>query len=131
MDGFAWLQLAALVLAIAVSIPLLGTYLAKVFGAGKAPGDPFFLPLEHLVYRMCRVDPEREQRWTVYAYSVLAFSVVGTLLLYGIQRLQTLLPLNPTGAPKVGEALSFNTAVSFVTNTNWQSYYPETTVSHL
>ena len=78
-----------------------------------------------LIYRIGRVDPDREQRWTVYAFSVLAFSVVGTLLLYAMQRLQTVLPLNPTHAPQVGEALSFNTAVSFVTNTNWQSYYPE------
>jgi K+-transporting ATPase ATPase A chain len=131
MDGHAWLQLGALVVAIGVSIPILGGYLAKVFGDGPAPGDRVFLPAERLIYRMCRVDAAREQRWTVYAFSVLAFSVVGTLLLYGIQRLQTVFPLNPTHVPRVPEALSFNTAVSFVTNTNWQSYYPETTVSHL
>jgi K+-transporting ATPase ATPase A chain len=131
VDGAAWLQLAVLVAALALSIPVLGGYLAKVFGDGPAPGDRAFLPVERLVYRACRVDAQREQRWTVYAYSVLAFSVVGTLLLYGIQRLQTLFPLNPTHVPKVPESLSFNTAVSFVTNTNWQSYYPETTVSHL
>jgi K+-transporting ATPase ATPase A chain len=131
VDGYAWLQLAVLVVAIGVSIPVFGGYLARVFGDGPAPGDRVFLPVERLVYRVCRVDAEREQRWTVYAYSVLAFSVVGTLLLYGIQRLQTVFPLNPTHVPKVPEALSFNTAVSFVTNTNWQSYYPETTVSHL
>jgi K+-transporting ATPase ATPase A chain len=131
MDGNAWLQVAALVVAIGVSVPILGGYLAKVFGDGPAPGDRVFLPIERLVYRLCRVDADREQRWTVYAASVLAFSVVGTILLYGIQRLQTVFPLNPTHVPKVPEALSFNTAVSFVTNTNWQSYYPETTVSHL
>jgi K+-transporting ATPase ATPase A chain len=131
MDGHAWLQLGALVVAIGVSIPILGGYLAKVFGDGPAPGDRVFLPAERLIYRMCRVDAAREQRWTVYAFSVLAFSIVGTLLLYGIQRLQTVFPLNPTHVPRVPEALSFNTAVSFVTNTNWQSYYPETTVSHL
>ena len=131
MTGAGWVQLAALVILIGVSIPILGGYLAKVFGGGKAPGDRLFLPIERFIYRLGRVDPEREQRWTVYAFSVLAFSVVGTIVLYAMQRVQTLLPLNPTDAPKVGEALSFNTAVSFVTNTNWQSYYPETTVSHL
>ena len=88
-----------------------------------------FLPVERPIYRVCRVDPEREQRWTVYAFSVLAFSVVGLLLLYAMQRLQTVLPFNPTHVPKVGEALSFNTATSFVTNTNWQSYSPESTLS--
>ena len=68
---------------------------------GKAPGGRVFGPIERLIYRVCRVDPDREQRWTVYAYSVLAFSVVGAVLLYGIQRLQTLFPLNPTNAPQV------------------------------
>ena len=67
----------------------------------------------------------------MYAFSVLAFSLVGVLILFVLQRVQGSLPLNPTDVPEVGEALSFNTAVSFVTNTNWQSYYPESTVSHL
>ena len=89
------------------------------------------LPIERLVYRVCQVDADQEQRWTVYAFSVLAFSMVGALILYVMQRVQGSLPLNPTHAPQVGEALSFNTAVSFLTNTNWQSYYPESTMSHL
>lgn len=130
MTGAGWVQFAVLVVLLAISIPIVGGYFAKVFGGGKAPGDRVFLPVERIIYRVCRIDPDREQRWTVYAFSVLAFSVVGTLLLYGIQRLQTVFPLNPTHTPKVGEALSFNTAVSFVTNTNWQNYYPETTMSH-
>jgi K+-transporting ATPase ATPase A chain len=131
MQASDWLQFAVLIVALGVSIPILGGYMAKVFGDGPAPGDRFFAPIERVIYRIGRVDPEREQRWTVYAFSVLAFSVVGTVFLYGLQRLQTAFPLNPTHAPRVGEALSFNTAVSFVTNTNWQSYYPESTVSHL
>lgn len=129
MSAAAWAQLLLLVVVLAVSIPLLGGYMAKVYGTAAAPGDRVFLPVERLVYRICRVDPDREQRWTVYALSVLAFSVVGLLLLYAMQRLQTVLPFNPTHAPRVGEALSFNTAVSFVTNTNWQSYSPEATLS--
>ena len=130
MTGASWAQFAFLVVLIGISIPIVGGYLAKVFGGGKAPGDRVFLPVERFIYRLTRVDPDREQRWTVYAFSVLAFSVVSVIVLYAMQRLQTLLPLNPTHVPKVSEALSFNTAVSFVTNTNWQSYYPETTVSH-
>jgi K+-transporting ATPase ATPase A chain len=129
MSAAAWAQLALLLVVLAISIPLLGGYMAKVYGYEKAPGDRLFLPVERGIYRICRVDPEREQRWTVYAFSVLAFSVVGLLLLYAMQRLQTSLPFNPTHAPQVGEALSFNTATSFVTNTNWQSYYPESTLS--
>jgi K+-transporting ATPase ATPase A chain len=130
MQGSDWAQVALVVALLAIAVPLLGSYMAKVFGDGPAPGDPVFVPAERLVYRLCRVDPDREQRWTVYAFSVLAFSVVGVLITYAMQRVQGSLPLNPTNAPQVGGALSFNTAVSFVTNTDWQSYYPESTVSH-
>ena len=118
-------------MALAVAIPLLGGYMARVYGSDKAPGDRVFLPIERLIYRICRVDPDQEQRWTVYAFSVIAFSVVGLLILYAMQRLQASLPLNPTHAPQVGEALSFNTATSFTSNTNWQSYAGESTLSHL
>ncbi|MGZ6967658.1 MAG: potassium-transporting ATPase subunit KdpA [Acidimicrobiia bacterium] len=130
MSAAAWGQLLLLLVVLAISIPLLGGYMAKVYGNEKAPGDRVFLPIERLIYRACRVDPDQEQRWTVYAFSVIAFSLVGILILYVMQRLQTSLPFNPTNAPQVGEALSFNTAVSFVTNTNWQSYYPESTLSN-
>ena len=83
------------------------------------------------IYRACRIDKDREQRWNVYAISVLAFSAVGILLLYLIQRIQHGLPFNPTDMVNVQPALAFNTAVSFVTNTNWQSYGGENTLSHL
>jgi K+-transporting ATPase ATPase A chain len=105
--------------------------MASVYGGGRAPGDRFFLALERPVYRLCRVDPDREQRWTVYAYSVIGFSVVSFLVLYAQLRLQGDLPFNPTDMPGVVPHLSFNTAVSFVTNTNWQSYGGEATMSHL
>ena len=94
-------------------------------------GDRVFLPVERLVYRVCGIDPEREQRWTTYAFSLLAFSVVSVLVLYALQRLQGSLPFNPTDVGAVPVALAFNTAVSFVTNTNWQNYAGETTMSHL
>ncbi len=130
MSTAFWIQLVLLLVAVGVTTPLLGGYMAKVYGSKKAPGDRIFLPVERVIYRICRVDPDREQRWTVYAFSVLAFSLVGILLLYAMQRFQAVLPMNPTAVPKVGEALSWNTAISFVTNTNWQSYSGESTLSN-
>ncbi|MBL8774802.1 MAG: potassium-transporting ATPase subunit KdpA [Acidimicrobiales bacterium] len=131
MTVSGWLQLATLVALIALGTRLLGPYLARVFGGGSAPGDRVFLPVERFVYRLAGVDPEREQRWNVYAYSLLAFSAVSVLFLYLLQRVQEWLPLNPTDAVGVPAALAFNTAVSFVTNTNWQNYGGELTMSHL
>jgi K+-transporting ATPase ATPase A chain len=122
--------LLAMVAAILVSTPLLGRYMAKVFGGGEAPGDRVFAPVERLIYRTLRVDEKREQRWTGYAMSLLAFSVVGVVFLYAIQRVQEHLPLNPTDAGGVPPALAWNTAVSFVTNTNWQNYSGESTMSY-
>ena len=116
---------------VATAVPL-GAYMAKVYGDdGSAPGDRFFAPLERAVYRACRVDPDNEQQWTSYAYSLLAFSGVSFLVVYLVQRLQGSLPFNPTGVAGVVPHLSFNTAVSFMTNTNWQSYGGEATMSHL
>ena len=118
-------------LALGVSVPLLGRYLAQVFGGGLAPGDRVFGPVERLLYRLTGVDPDREQRWPTYATSLLAFSAVSVLALYALQRFQGSLPFNPTGVDGVPPALAFNTAVSFVTNTNWQNYAAENTMSHL
>jgi potassium-transporting ATPase potassium-binding subunit len=130
-----WLQFVALIVLVVVTTPLLGSYMAKVFGADgeseSAPGDRIFLPVERLVYRATGVDETREQRWQPYAFGVLSFSVFSVLGLYLLQRIQEWLPLNPTNVANVPAALSFNTAVSFVTNTNWQNYVPENTVSHL
>ena len=126
-----WLQVLALVACIGVVTPLLGSYMAKVHGGGTAPGDRMFGPLERLVYRLVGVDPDQEQRWTVYARSVVAFSVVSVVMLYLLQRAQGGLPLNPTDVAAVPPAIAFNTSVSFVTNTNWQSYGGESTMSHL
>lgn len=131
MTGAAWLQLLALLACIAAGTRLLGPYLAGVYGEGTAVGDRAFLKVERPVYRVCGIDPEREQRWSAYAYSVLAFSAVSVLVLYALQRFQGSLPFNPTHVGAVPEALSFNTAVSFVTNTNWQSYAGENTMSYL
>jgi K+-transporting ATPase ATPase A chain len=131
MSASGWVQLAILVAALGVSAPLLGTYMARVHGGGGAPGDRLFGPVERLVFRAGRIDPGREQRWNVYALSLLAFSVVSVVVLYGLQRLQGVLPLNPEGFGGLPEPLAFNTAVSFVTNTNWQNYAGESTMSLL
>jgi K+-transporting ATPase ATPase A chain len=131
MSASGWLQVVALVAAILVFTRLFGPYLAAVFGGGPAPGDRIFGPVERLVYRACGVDPSREQTWSVYALALLAFSAVSVIGLFALQRLQGVLPGNPTDMPGVPSALAFNTAVSFVTNTNWQNYGGESTMSNL
>ena len=132
MSAASWLQFVALIaVVIATAVPL-GMYMAKVYGDDEqAPGDRVFGPIERGIYRICRIDATREQRWTTYAYSLIGFSIFSFLVVYGMQRLQGSLPLNPTDVPAVIPHLSFNTAVSFMTNTNWQSYGGEATMSHL
>lgn len=125
-----WGQLVALIVVLAVTAPLLGRYIAGVLEGSSTRLDRVFDPVERAIYRMCRIDPDREQRWNVYAVSLLAFCGVGVLLLYLMQRVQGGLGFNPTDMANVTPALAFNTAVSFVTNTNWQSYAGETTMSH-
>jgi K+-transporting ATPase ATPase A chain len=131
MTWQAWAQAAALLGLVCLTTPLLGAYLAHVCGGGDAPGDRLFLPLERALYRLGGVDPKREQPWTVYALSLLAFSAVSVVGLYLLQRAQGSLPLDPTDVGSVPPALAFNTAASFVTNTNWQNYAGESTMSHL
>ncbi len=131
MTFAGWAQLIALIVALGITAPLLGRYMANVYTGAPSRLDKVFGPVERLIYRACRIDPEREQRWNVYALSLLAFSIVGFLLLYLIQRIQDGLPFNPTDMVNVQPALAFNTAVSFTTNTNWQSYAGESTLSHL
>jgi K+-transporting ATPase ATPase A chain len=131
MSGANWLQLLALVGGIFVVTRFLGAYLARVLGDGPAPGDRVFLPVERAIYRVTGVDPKREQPWNVYALSLLAFSAVSVIGLYLLQRVQGSLLLNPTHVVAVPPALAFNTATSFVTNTNWQNYGGEATMSHL
>ena len=120
MSWQAVVQFLLLAVALAVTVPVLGRYMANVYGAredGSAPGDRAFYPVERVIYRICRIDPKREQRWNVYAMSLLAFSVVSVLMLYAIHRLQGSLPLNPTDRAGVSPMGSFNAAISFVTNT--------------
>lgn len=136
MTGAGVIQLVALIAAIVIGTRFLGSYLGGVFGAKeigleRSPGDRLFLPIERGVYKLCGIDPEREQRWNIYALSLLAFSLFSVLGVYVFERLQNWLPLNPNGFDNVPAPLSFNTAVSFTTNTNWQNYAGESTMSYL
>jgi K+-transporting ATPase ATPase A chain len=127
-------QALLMIAALAVTAPPLGRYIAAVHGSrddGSAPLDRFFLPIERAVYRVTGVDHRREQRWSVYATSMVAFSLASVLLLYVLLRVQGGLPFNPTDRDGVGPFGALNIAISFVTNTNWQWYSPELTVSHL
>jgi potassium-transporting ATPase potassium-binding subunit len=133
MSWQALVQGLLLIVALVVTVPLLGRYMANVYGArddGSAPGDRLFAPIERSIYRVLRVDPKREQRWNVYALSLIAFSVMSFLALYAMQRLQGSLPFNPTDRAGLTPMGSFNSAVSFVTNTNWQWFSGEVAISH-
>jgi potassium-transporting ATPase potassium-binding subunit len=119
-----------LVAAVVAAIPL-GGYLARVLTGERTLLSPALTAMEKASYRVAGVDPSREQGWKAYTMAMLAFSAVGFFSLYALQRLQGVLPLNPQGFPGVPADLSFNTSMSFVTNTNWQNYAGETTMSHL
>jgi potassium-transporting ATPase potassium-binding subunit len=108
-----WLQLGTLVGIVLLSTRPLGSYLARVIDGGATPRDRIFLPLERAIYRTIGVDPAREQPWSIYAASLLAFSAVSVVGLFLLQRMQGLLPLNPTDVDGVPSALAFNTAASF------------------
>jgi potassium-transporting ATPase potassium-binding subunit len=125
-----WLQILFFLAAIFAVTPLIGGYMAKVFTRQRTWLDPLMRPLERLVYRTTGVNEHHEMRWTEYAMALLLFSLVSLLVLYLMQRLQGLLPFNPQGFGAVAPDLAFNTAASFTTNTNWQAYAGETTMSY-
>ena len=128
------LQVMVLAALLALTAPRLGRYMAAVYGGrddGSAPGDRFFTPIERRVYRTLGVDSKREQRWNVYALSLMAFSLISVLALYALLRTQGSLPFNPTDRASLTPTGAFNTAISFVTNTNWQWYSGEISISHL
>jgi K+-transporting ATPase ATPase A chain len=132
MDLYGWMQLVVFLgLLLLVTRPM-GVYLFRVLDPdGKTFLDPVLKPVERFLYRSIRVDPKTEQDWKGYTVSLLVFSLVGLLVTYAILRLQRGLPLNPQNLGPVSEHLAFNTATSFTTNTNWQSYGGESTVSYL
>jgi len=126
-----WLQISLFIACILLLAKPVGLYLTRVFEHRRTFLDPILVPCERLLYRLTRIKPEEEMRWTEYAVSMLAFSGVTALLTYVIERTQHLLPLNPQHLPGVEPVLALNTAISFTTNTNWQSYSPEGTMSYL
>ena len=113
-----------------ISVPL-GLYIARVFADEKTFLDPVLRPIERTIYRLCGVHPATEMSWGEYAIAMLWFSLVGMVVLYALERLQGVLPFNPQGLAGVAPDLAFNTAASFTTNTNWQAYSGETTMSYL
>ncbi len=117
-------------LVLALARPL-GLYMKRLFEGERTILSRALGPVERLIYRLCGVDPSHEQHWTTYTIAMLLFNGAGILLLYLLQRLQHALPLNPQGLAPVAPDLAFNTAVSFVTNTNWQSYAGESTMGYL
>jgi K+-transporting ATPase ATPase A chain len=126
-----WLQIGIFSLLVLLLTKPTGLWLFRVFEGRVRPLPRLLGPAERLLLRLCGVDPEREQDWKGYAVSVLVFSAMGMLVTFAILTLQAGLPGNPNGLPGVGAALAFNTAVSFVTNTNWQSYAGESTMGNL
>jgi K+-transporting ATPase ATPase A chain len=132
MTGNGWLQIAIFFLLILVCTKPLGAFIATMIEGKRNFMSPVLGPVERLIYKICGVKEDEEQHWTRYAGSLLAFSAFSAVLLYAMQRLQGLLPFNPLGlnAGNVSPDLGFNTANSFTTNTNWQSYVPETTLSY-
>jgi K+-transporting ATPase ATPase A chain len=132
MNAHQWLELALYIGALVLVTKPLGLYLGRVLDVnGRTWLDPIFRPLEKLTYWLFRVDPKKEQGWKQYTFAMLVFSLVSCLFTYTIMRLQQYLPLNPQKFPALSEHLAFNTAVSFLTNTNWQSYTGESTMSYL
>ena len=130
MTANGWFQIAIFLLAVLALTKPLGIFMTRVFNRERTFLDPVLRPVERLIYRLTAVNEEREMGWKEYAVSVLLFSGVSMLVLYALQRLQSLLPFNPQKLGAVAPDLAFNTAASFTTNTNWQAYTPETTMSY-
>src|SRR3984957_6739115 len=136
MTGNGWLQFAVFSAVLLASVRPIGIYLAKVLEGERTWLDPLFRPIERLLYKLGGVDADREMNWREYAFALLGFSAVSMLLTYVLERAQgwgllAVSWLNPQKLPGVEQALAWNTAASFTTNTNWQSYTPETTMSYL
>jgi K+-transporting ATPase ATPase A chain len=131
MTAIGWLQALVLFALIVLAVKPLGIYMARVFAGERTFLSPVFVPLERAVYRLARIDPAQEMPWYTYLFAMLAFSIVGLFYLYILLRTQKFLPLNPQGFDNMAPDLAWNTAVSFVTNTNWQFYSGENTLSYL
>jgi potassium-transporting ATPase potassium-binding subunit len=131
MTPFIWLQIGLYLIVLLLLVKPLGSFMARVYEGERTFLSPVLGPVERFIYRLIGVKPQEEMDWKTYAFAMLLFSLVGLITLYGLQRLQSVLPLNPQHLGAVAPDLSFNTSVSFNSNTNWQSYGGETTMSYL
>lgn len=131
MTTNGWLQIALFFLLVLLCAKPIGLYMARVFERERTFADFFFRPIERLLYKVTGIDETHEMRWTEYSIAMLLFSFVTMVVTYAVERMQHLLPLNPQHLASVAPDLALNTAASFTTNTNWQSYVPETTMSYL
>src|SRR3984957_18059830 len=130
MSANGWLQLALYLIVLLLLVKPLGTYMAAVF-EGRGAATRLLQPLEHGLYRLCYIEPKAQMNWKQYAGAMLLFNALGTLLVYALQRTQGALPWNPQHFDAVSPDSAFNSAVSFATNTNWQGYGGESTMSYL
>ena len=126
-----WVQIVLFCVLLALLVKPLGGYMTRVFAGDRTLLALVLRPIEIALYKICGVREDEEQHWVTYAIAMLFFSVAGFVSLYALQRLQAVLPFNPQGQSAVSPDLAFNTSISFVTNTNWQSYTPESTMSYL
>ena len=131
MTVIGWIEALVIFGLVILCVKPLGSYMARVFGGERTWLSPVLEPVENLIYRICRVDPKQEMKWYTYLFAVLGFHVVGLVFLYVLLRTQGWLPLNPQGFSNLAPDLAWNTAVSFLTNTNWQFYSGESTMSYL
>jgi len=131
MTLIGWMQILLYCALVVALVKPLGGYMTRVFAGERTFLSPALRPVEILLYKVGGVDERREQHWLTYTVAMLLFNLAGFLLLYAVMRLQGVLPLNPAGQSAVAPDLAFNTAVSFATNTNWQNYGGETTMSYL
>jgi len=131
MTSYIWLQIGLYLAVLLLLVKPLGSFMARVYQGERTFLSPVLGPVERFIYRITGVKSQEEMGWKTYAFAMLLFSLVGLITLYGLQRLQSVLPLNPQRLGAVAPDLSFNTSVSFNTNTNWQSYGGETTMSYL
>jgi len=130
MSANGWFQIGFFLLVIFLITKPLGVFLARVFSSEKTLLDPVLRPIERLIYRLTGIDEKHEMRWTEYAVAMLLFSSVSMALLYVLERVQKFLPLNPQKFANLEPGLAFGTAASFTTNTNWQAYSGESTMSY-
>lgn len=126
-----WLQIAVFIAAVLLLAKPMGSFMTSVFERRRTFLDPVLVPFERLLYRVTGVNADEEMNWMQYGVAMLMFSAASLTLTYLVQRLQHVLPLNTQHLPGIPADLAFNTAVSFTTNTNWQSYVPETSMSYL